>query len=156
MTDQCSPAQSSPGVDGLRRHAKQRTADARQRIEKAIRELRKQQAVINVNSVARAACVTRKTIYNQPDLLQRIRTQPPVRVTAAPPPSTPAGQETSIVTALRRELTSQQTRYRTQLAELRATLQQTQEALAIAHAELHRLNQQQSTGASQRPKDRRY
>ncbi|ORA85871.1 hypothetical protein BST32_24940, partial [Mycobacteroides abscessus subsp. massiliense] len=62
-----------PGRDGLLRHAKARSADARARIDKAISDLRRQHAPINVNAVARAAGVTRKTIYRNPEQLARIR-----------------------------------------------------------------------------------
>ncbi|CPT71826.1 Putative transposase/integrase [Mycobacteroides abscessus subsp. abscessus] len=55
-------------ADGLRRHAQQRSAEIRRRIEKAIRELRKRNEPINVNAVARTAAVARKTIYAHPDL----------------------------------------------------------------------------------------
>ncbi len=42
-------------VDALRQHATQRSHDARRRIEKALRELRKTHSTINVNTVARVS-----------------------------------------------------------------------------------------------------
>ncbi|NGX06278.1 DUF6262 family protein [Mycobacteroides franklinii] len=124
----------SPGTDGLRRHAQQRSDDARRRIDKAIRDLRKRGEPINVNAVARTAQVTRKTIYAHPDLLERIRAHSPLHL-AAPAPPTPDSQN-SIVAALRRQLTTQQT----QLANLKAELKAREDALAAAHGEIARLS----------------
>ena len=73
-------------IEGLRSHAEQRSRDARAAIEKAIRDLRRQGKRINVNSVAHRAGVNRKTIYNHPDLRERIRayTQRPRAVLPEP------------------------------------------------------------------------
>lgn len=124
----------SPGTDGLRRHAQQRSDDARRRIDKAIRDLRKRGEPINVNAVARTARVTRKTIYAHSDLLERIRAHTPLHL-AAPTPPAPDSQN-SIVAALRRQLTTQQT----QLANLKAELKAREDALAAAHGEIARLS----------------
>lgn len=129
----------SRGADGLRRHAQQRSAEVRRRIEKAIRELRKRNEPINVNAVARTAAVTRKTIYAHPDLLERIRAHTPLRVLAPAPAVRPPEAHNSIVAALRRQLTTQQT----QLAKLKAELKARDDALAAAHGEIARLSSQQ-------------
>ncbi len=125
-------------TDGLRRHAQQRSDDARRRIDKALRDLRKQGAPINVNAVARAAEVTRKTIYAHPDLLERIRAHTPLHLTPAPQ-SRPPAAENSIVAALRRQLTTQQT----QLSKLKTELKARDDALAAAHGEIARLSNRQ-------------
>ncbi|ORA60855.1 MULTISPECIES: DUF6262 family protein [Mycobacteriaceae] len=124
----------SRGTDGLRRHAQQRSQDARRRIDTAIRHLRKRGEPVNVNAVARTAQVTRKTIYAHPDLLERIRAHTPLHITA-PPPAPPVAQN-SIVAALRRQLTTQQT----QLVKLKAELKAREDALAAAHGEIARLS----------------
>lgn len=126
------------GTDGLRRHAQQRSDEARRRIDKAIRDLRRQGEPINVNAVARTAKVTRKTIYAHPDLLERIRAHTTLHVMApAPQPRPPAtDSQNSIVAALRRQLTTQQT----QLAKLKAELKAREDALAAAHGEIARLS----------------
>ncbi|MEC4841339.1 hypothetical protein R2325_05870 [Mycobacteroides chelonae] len=81
-----------PGLDGLLRHAKARSADARARIDKAIRDLRRQHAPININAVARAAGVTRKTIYRNPEQLARIRAHNPFAPPPHRPPAPPPGR----------------------------------------------------------------
>lgn len=132
-------------TQGLLRHAKARSDDARSRIDKAIRDLRRRGEAVNVNSVARAAGVTRKTVYRHTDLLARIRAHNPLRPTAAQPADTtgqPSPRDTSIVAALRRQLTTQQNQHRTQLAELHAQLKDKDTALAAAHGEIHRLTNQ--------------
>ncbi|AMT73509.1 MULTISPECIES: DUF6262 family protein [Mycobacteriaceae] len=128
-------AEHHRGTDGLRRHAHQRSDEARRRIDKAIRDRRKRGEPINVNAVARTARVTRKTIYAHPDLLERIRAHTPLHVAPLAPQPRPAA-ESSIVAALRRQLTTQQT----QLSKLRTELKARDEALAAAHGEIARLS----------------
>ncbi|MBE5494965.1 MULTISPECIES: hypothetical protein [Mycobacteroides] len=129
----------SRGTEGLRRHAQQRSQAARRRIDKAIRDLRKQGTPVNVNAVARTAQVTRKTIYAHPDLLERIRAHVPLHLTAPPPTGPAPDSQNSIVAALRRQLTTQQT----QLAKLKAELKARDQALAAAHGEIARLSNAQ-------------
>jgi hypothetical protein len=43
------------------------------------------------------------------------------------------------MTALRRQLRTQEQHYRGQIAELKAELRELKQALAVAHGELHRL-----------------
>ncbi|MGL5441184.1 MAG: hypothetical protein ACRDDJ_01755 [[Mycobacterium] stephanolepidis] len=129
-------AEHNRATDGLRRHAQQRSDDARRRIDKAIRDLRKKGAPVNVNAVARAAEVTRKTIYAHPDLLEHIRAHIPLHAVAPAYDSRSPAAENSIVAALRRQLTTQQT----QLSKLRTELKDRDEALAAAHGEIARLS----------------
>jgi hypothetical protein len=67
-----------PAVEGLRRHAQQRSDDARAAIEQALRDLRRRHQPVNVNAVGRRAGVSRKTVYNHTDLLEPHR---PARTT---------------------------------------------------------------------------
>ncbi|MEO6703795.1 MAG: hypothetical protein ABI140_03275 [Jatrophihabitantaceae bacterium] len=128
---------SGAAVDGLRRHAAQRSTEARARIEKALRALRKEQQPININAVARRAGVTRKTIYHHTDLAERIRALATGRPAPAVTP-VPEGQG-SVIAALRRQLREQQTRHTEQVRQLKAELKQREQALAAAHGEIQRL-----------------
>lgn len=127
-----------PAVEGLRRHAQQRSDDARAAIEQAIRELRRRHQDVNVNAVARVAGVSRKTIYKHTDLLAKIRNhrrQP--RIVPAEP--TPAAGQNPIIAALRNELANQKTRHDAEIARLKAQLRQRDDELAAVHGQLHRL-----------------
>lgn len=86
-------------LDALAAHTRKRGDTVRARIEKALRDLRKQNADITISSVARRAGVTRKIIYRRDDLLALIRAHRPVAAVPDDPP--PPGTETSIVAALR-------------------------------------------------------
>ncbi len=55
-------------VDALRQHATQRSHDARRRIEKALRELRKTQSRISVNPIARVRRDARHAGRSDPDV----------------------------------------------------------------------------------------
>lgn len=101
-------------LNALAAHTRKRSDTVRARIEKALRELRKQNADITVSSVARRAGVTRKSIYQRHDLVALIRAHRPVATVPddkPPPPDT----ETSIVAALRARLTAKDT----QIAQLK-------------------------------------
>lgn len=126
-------------TEALARHAKARSVDARRRIDKAIRELRRQQSPINVNAVARTAGVTRQTIYRHKDLLARIRACAALSPVTATATADTGQRETSIVAALRQQLSTLRSQHRTQIAELTATIRERDNALAAAHGEIHRL-----------------
>lgn len=133
MTQQRSTA-------GLRASTKRRSTEARAKIRKALRDMKKKGLVINPNSVSRYANVARKTIYNNPDLHDQIRaagnTQRPQSATA--PPADIAGEST-INVALRDQLRHQKGRYEADIAALKSQNKQLQQELATAHGELHRL-----------------
>ena len=65
-------------LDALAAHTRKRGDTVRTRIEKALRELRKQNADITISSVSRRAGVTRKSIYRREDLVALIRAHRPV------------------------------------------------------------------------------
>ena len=125
-------------VEGLRRHARQRSQGVRDAIEQALRDLRRRRQPINVNAVARHAGVSRKTIYNHTDLLERIRNhrQQP-RAVPAQPAAGSAGHN-AIISALRNELAIQKARYEGEITRLKAQLRQRDDELAAVHGELHR------------------
>ena len=102
-------------IAALNAHAQQRSADVRTRIEKALTAMRRSGATININAVAVRAGVTRKTIYNHPDLREKIR----AHTTIAPPPEA-AATDSSIVSALRAQLTANDAELHRLRAELRA------------------------------------
>lgn|GEM_PF-2179177 len=125
---------------GLRASAEKRRAEARSKIRKALREMKKKGLTINPNTVAKYAQVARKTIYNHPDLLQEIKAaQSAIRPTLTTPATSGNSSDTSITAALRGQLRIQKTRYETDTAALRSKVKQLQEELAAAHGELHRL-----------------
>lgn len=93
---------SGQSVNALRAHAQQGCADARRHIDKALRDLRKQNTAINVNTVAHRAGVTRKTIYHHKDPLARIR----AHTQLAPVTAADDGRPNGIIAALRVQLTA--------------------------------------------------
>jgi predicted regulator of amino acid metabolism with ACT domain len=127
----------SAGLNALREHSANRSAQTHTRITKAIRALRKEAAPINISAVARRAGVSRRTIYQHTDLAQQISA---LRTTGGPLRATPSiRDDQSIVGALRLQLRTQQAEHRRQLAELKAQLKQREQALAAAHGEIRRL-----------------
>lgn len=133
-----------PGLAGRsgRPHRKRRDT-VRPRIEKALRDLRKQNADITISSVSRRAGVTRKSIYRREDLVALIRVhRPVVAVPDDDPP--PPGTETSIVAALRARLTAKDT----QIAELRAALRERDRTIATLHGELEKRTELRPTSAA--------
>lgn len=104
---------SDHALAALDAHAKKRSADVRARIDKALTALRRSGGPININAVAARAGVTRKTIYNHPDLREKIRAQ--ATVTPAPDP-TPT--DNTIVSALRTQLTAKDAEIRRLRAEI--------------------------------------
>jgi hypothetical protein len=132
---------TTAAIDALREHAHQRSLTARRAIEDAIRALRKGRKPVNVNAVARAAGVTRKTVYKHTDLLERIRTQG--KRTRSVDNQTATG-DNAIVAALRHELTTQRSRYEAEINQVREQLNDRERSLAAAYSEIHRLRAQQS------------
>ena len=116
----------------LAAHTRKRRDTVRARIEKALRDLRKQNADITISSVARRAGVTRMSIYRREDLLALIHAHRPVVAVPDDPP--PPGTETSIVAALRARLTAKDT----PIAELRAALRERDRTIATLHGELEK------------------
>ena len=128
MTD--SPS-STPAVDALRANAQARSSAARKRIDRAIKDLRKRGAAINVKAVSEKAHVARKTIYGHPDLLATIR----AHAREKPVDVAPHRADTGIIEALRSQLTAKDTKIR----QLRDTLRQRDETIARLYGEIARL-----------------
>lgn len=59
-------------VSALKAHNSQKKQNTEERVNKAIDKLKRQNAVINFESVAKAAGVSRATLYNNPKLKERI------------------------------------------------------------------------------------
>jgi len=73
-------------LDALAAHTRKRRDTVRARIEKALRDLRKQNADITISSVSRRAGVTPKSIYRREDLVALIRAHRPVAALSDDPP----------------------------------------------------------------------
>ena len=122
-------------LDALAAHTRKRRDTVSHRVEKALRDLRRQNGTITISSVSRRAGVTRKSIYRRDDLA-RIRAHRPVAAVtddAAPPA---ADQETSIVAALRARLTAKDA----QIADLKAALRDRDRTISVLHGELDTLH----------------
>jgi hypothetical protein len=123
-----APPPSDKALRGLANH-RDAVADAKRRaIEKAIHNLRKTNAPINVSTVAARAGVQRKTVYKHRDLIAVIdqyRQQPSTDL--APP-----GRETSIVAALRSRLAAKDN----EIKQLRATVAQQQATIELLYGQL--------------------
>ena len=59
-------------VSALKEHNAQKKQDTVERVNKAIDKLKRKNAVINFETVAKAAGVSRATLYNNPKLKERI------------------------------------------------------------------------------------
>ena len=59
-------------VSALKAHNAQKNQDTIERVNKAIDKLKKKDATINFETVAKAAGVSRATLYNNPKLKERI------------------------------------------------------------------------------------
>ena len=119
---------SEKAVKALAAHAHQRSMDSRRRIQRALRDLRSKNATINVNTVAKKAKVSRKTIYGHPDL--RAQIQAHAQITPAPEPS--GTLEDSIITALRSQLTAKDT----EISRLRAEIRRQETVIATLYGAL--------------------
>lgn len=108
---------SSPqAIAALTASAQQRSADARARIDKALRDLRRSGTAININAVARRSGVSRATIYKHHDLRAKIEAH---AVTASPPPPATV-TENAIMSALRAQLTAKDREIQQLRTELKA------------------------------------
>jgi hypothetical protein len=121
-------------LDALATHTRKRRDIVRARIEKALRDLRRQNVDITISSVSRRAGVTRKSIYRRDDLVALIRAHR--QVTAVPDDHPPPDTETSIIAALRARLTAKDT----QIAQLKADLRERDRTIAALHGELDKRN----------------
>lgn len=122
-------------LDALAAHTRKRRDTVSHRVDKALRDMRRQNATITISSVSRRAGVTRKSIYRRDDLVALIRAHRPVAAVTddpAPPPDT----ETSIVAALRARLTAKDA----QIADLKAALRERDRIISVLHGELDKLH----------------
>jgi hypothetical protein len=61
-----------PNTHGLLAHAQRKAAETQQRVHQAIDRLLREQEVVNFNSVAKAAHVTKSYLYAHADVRERI------------------------------------------------------------------------------------
>ena len=61
-----------PNTRGLLAHAQRKAAETQQRVHQAIDQLLQEQEVVNFNSVAKAANVTKSYLYANADVRERI------------------------------------------------------------------------------------
>ena len=122
------PPPSDKALQGLAKHRDAVAKDKRRAIEKAIRQLRRTNAAINIATVAARAGVQRKTVYKHPDLvavIDQYRRHP------TPDPA-PNGRETSIVAALRAQLAAKDNEIR----NLKAKVHQHESTIAMLYGQL--------------------
>lgn len=123
-------------LEALAAHTRKRADAATDRIQNALKQMRRQNAEITISSVSRRSGVSRTAIHRRKELLALIRAHRPleaVDVDTSPPPA--ANTETSIVAALRSRLIAKDN----QIAELKATLRQRDHTIAALHGELDNL-----------------
>jgi len=123
------PPPSNKALEGLAKHRAAVAAAKRRDIEKAIRALRKAEAPINISTVAAKARVVRKTIYKHHDLLAVIDQY---RHTPNHHEPSATGRETTIITALRRQLATQDD----EIKKLRATVAQQKTTIELLYGQL--------------------
>jgi hypothetical protein len=112
-------------------------------VEKALKQMCRQNAEITISSVSRRSGVSRTAIHRRKELLALIRAHRPLEAVdteTAPPPA--ADPETSIVAALRSRLIAKDA----QIAELKAQLRQRDQTIAVLHGELEKLIATSPTG----------
>ncbi|QRZ61716.1 DUF6262 family protein [Rothia sp. ZJ932] len=99
-------------ADALRKAGKNRTQQATQRAEKAIRQLIKDGGNINFSSVARTAGVSTKFLHQNDELSDRIRTLADQQKGKSPRPVTPTktAGESAIISILKKELENEKAR----------------------------------------------
>lgn len=134
-------------LEALAAHTRKRSDAATARIEKALKQMRRQNAEITISSVSRRSGVSRTAIHRRKELLALIRAHRPleaVRDDTTPPPPT----ENSIVAALRSRLIAKDT----QIAELKTQLRQRDQTIAVLHGELERLTALQTSDGSGVPR----
>jgi maltooligosyltrehalose synthase len=64
-------------LEALATHTRKRRENVRARIERALKDMRREHAEITISSVARRAKVTRKSIHRRNDLAALIRAHRP-------------------------------------------------------------------------------
>lgn len=124
MTRRRPPPPTAQALAGLAKFRDERSADKRRDIEKAIRDLRKTNADINISTVARRADVSRKTVHKHPDLvavIDQYRRRPRTE-----DQTDSSGPESSIVAALRRRVAAHEDeirKLRTKVADQKNTIE---------------------------------
>jgi hypothetical protein len=110
------PPPTDKALQGMARYRDAVAKDIRRAIEKAIGHLRKNNAAINVSTVATHAGVHRKAIYKHRDL---VAVMDQYRHHPTPADSAATGREKSIVAALRTQLATKDNEIKTLKAKVR-------------------------------------
>lgn len=106
------------------------------RIEAALRDMRKEQAPINVSAVARRAGVTRPTIHSRPELRSRIEKLTNVGSRAPTEAGAGLNRESTVIAALRRQSQDQAARHRLETVALRSQIRELEHKLEVAVGKL--------------------
>lgn len=131
-------------LKGLKLAAEQRSDEARTRINDAIKALRRENKPISKRAVAARAKVDRTTIYNHPDLREKIEAAAAApRPKPVPEPDSTRTGDNAVIDALRHQIRITDREHQNTLRALRTELADTKKALAVAHGEIHRLTQAQ-------------
>lgn len=116
----------------LQADAQRRTREVDERIEAAIKKMRRRGVAITISALAREARVSRSVIHRRGGLRERLRTLAPLTEVPNEPPPPPADSESSIIAALRTRLKAKDA----QVAELNAQLRERDNIIATLHGEL--------------------
>lgn len=65
---------TEPNISGLLAHARRKSEAAQQRVHQAVDQLLREQQMVNFNTVAKAANVTKSYLYAHQDIRERIET----------------------------------------------------------------------------------
>lgn len=118
----------------LHADAQRRTREVDERIEKAIKKMRRRGIPISISALSREANVSRSVIHRRPELRERIRTLAPLTEVPDEPPPPATNSESSIIAALRTRLKAKDI----QLNELKTQLRERDTIIATLHGELAR------------------
>lgn len=116
----------------LEASAKRRTREVDERIEQAIKRMRRRGASISISALAREANVSRSVIHRRSGLRERLRTLVPLAEVPDEPPPPAADSESSVIAALRTRLKAKDA----QVAKLNAQLRERDTIIATLHGEL--------------------
>jgi small-conductance mechanosensitive channel len=121
-------------LKALKASARKRSDDVDARIERSLKEMRKQGLEITISGLARHAGVSRSVIHRRTELRKQIHTLPPLAAAPDPAPPPATDSESSIVAALRTRLKARDT----QITDLKAQLRERDHIIATLHGELAR------------------
>ncbi|KXO95817.1 hypothetical protein AXK56_16535 [Tsukamurella pulmonis] len=125
----------SAAYEGLLAYASDTYEATARRIDQARLRLKRARKPVNISTVAEAAGLSRATIYRHPEQAAKIRAQRSLGTASPAEVAPPATADNSIIAGLRNQLRMREE----EIAQLRRTVRERNDALAIAHAEIERL-----------------